>query len=425
MLARSAIGLGFSLRNFRPHAVLCGHRVDTYEGEAAMIRRAAGRRLAAIALGGVALVLSACAAPFESAGTTARIEFVSTSTSGGWKFDYYRNLGYPCSIAGYQAFVVGTKVGSSATATRPLWVRMRGGGVGYFSADGQPQPSAGNKSQETAATLIGFVQPSALTGRVRSDPAGFRLVSVSMCNHDLYAGGDQPDPNNPNRQPDGKPRTTNGLFATKAAIQFVRSQYPTGKTFLHGTSAGSAGAYGVAWSLEKQGLPPAGVVADSGIVNLEASQAKAESGICIEGGRDPEAVEAIKARSHPTLATIDNEPDKVVARGGLTVPLMHVWNQGDDNSCGDAQLSCPLRDGTSQMLGATDCTNEPMRAAIAAQGAGSRSRSLRLCVSPADEPGSCSVHVVTNKEFVNTDPGAPADYNAAIIDWVHSRLGDP
>ena len=54
--------------------------------------------------------------PARAPGKTDKIEFVSSSTSGGWKCDYYRNLAYPCSINGYQTFVIGTKVGSSDTA---------------------------------------------------------------------------------------------------------------------------------------------------------------------------------------------------------------------------------------------------------------------------------------------------------------------
>ena len=75
-----------------------------------------------------------------AAGKTDKIEFVSTSTSDGWKYDYYRNNAYPCSISGYQTFVIGTKVGSSDTPTRPLWILMHGGGVGYFDTNGHPQP---------------------------------------------------------------------------------------------------------------------------------------------------------------------------------------------------------------------------------------------------------------------------------------------
>ena len=359
-------------------------------------------------------------------GKTSRIEFVGSSTVDGYKFDQYRNLSYPCSISGFQTFVIGTKVGSSDTATRPLWVRMRGGGVGYFDSNGNPQPSAGNKSEESAATSIGFLRDAGLMNRVRADAAGFRLVSVSMCNHDIYAGGDQPDPNNPNTLPNGAGRSVNGLFATKAAIQFAREKYPTSKFFLHGTSAGSAGALGVSWGLQEQGIPPAGSVVDSGVVNVEWEVAQRDQGVCADGGpRGPEALAAIRARSQFQLADIENEPDKLVSRGALTVPLLHTWSSADPNVCGATPMSCPRRDGTTATLGSANCAHEPLRAAIAGLGPSSRSRNLRVCVSPAGSPGSCATHVVTSRNGTNTDPAAPADYNGAILDWVHARLGDP
>lgn len=363
--------------------------------------------------------------PIQSTGKTDQIEFVASSVVDGYRFDQYRNLAYPCSISGYQTFVIGTKVGSSATATRPLWVRMRGGGVGFFDSNGQPQPSAGNKSEESAATSIGFVKDLGLMKLIRADAAQFRLLSVSMCNHDIYAGGDMPDPNNPNTQPDGSGRTVNGLFATKAAVQFTRSLYPTGKTFLHGTSAGSAGALAVAWGLQEQGIPPAGAIADSGVVNVEWEHARYDQGVCPSQARPPAVLAAIKARSQYQLADIENEPDKLVSRGDLRVPLLHTWSSADPNVCGATPMSCPLRDGSTKPLGAADCAHEPLRAAIAGLGAGTRSRNLRVCVSPAGSPGSCATHVVTNKNATNTDPAEAADYNATILDWVHGRLGDP
>ena len=361
--------------------------------------------------------------PVTEPGKTAQIELVGTSVVDGYQFDQYRNLAYPCSISGYQTFVIGRKVGSSDTATRPLWVRMRGGGVGWFDSNGQPQPSAGNKSEESAATSIGFLKDQGLMSHVRADPAEFRLVSVSMCDHDIYSGGDDPDPNNPNTLPYGSPRTTNGLFATKAAIQFAMSKYPTGKFLLHGTSAGSAGALSVAWGLEKQGIPPAGAVVDSGMVNLEWEQARNQQGIC-DSQRDGGALAAIQARTQFQLADIQNEPDKLVSRHDLTVPLLHTWSRADPNVCGATPMTCPLRDGSTVTMGSADCAHEPLRAAIAGLGAGSKSRNVRVCVSPPSNPGSCATHVVTNKDQTNTDPGEPADYNASIMDWVHARLGD-
>jgi hypothetical protein len=381
------------------------------------------KRALAAALALALAVLTGCH-PVGEPGKTDRIEFVGTTTVDGYEFDQYRNLSYPCSISGYQTFVIGTKVGSSDTATRPLWVRMRGGGVGFFDSNGVPQPSAGNKSEESAATSISFVRDAGLMGLVRDDAAGFRLVSVSMCNHDIYSGGDQPDPNNPNTLPDGSGRTVNGLFATKAAIQFARAKYPTSKFFLHGTSAGSAGALSVSWGLQKQGIPPAGSVVDSGEVNLEWEQARNAQGIC-DSQRGSGALAAIQARMQYELAEVKNEPDKLVSRGELTVPLLHTWSRADPNVCGATPMSCPRRDGSTAPMGAADCAHEPLRAAIAGLGPSSRSRNLRLCVSPASAPGSCATHVVTNKDTPNTDPAEPADYNGAILDWVHTRLGDP
>jgi hypothetical protein len=219
------------------------------------MRPSLARRLLSIPLlVGAVLALASCAQPLESPGKTGQIEFVSSSTTDGWKFDYFRNLAYPCSISGYQTFVIGTKVGSSDSAAAPLWVRMHGGGVGFFDANGIPRPTAGNKSEEAASRLIGVVPDRALTGLARNDPAGFRLDSVSMCNHDIYGGGDQEDPNNPNTTPDGKPRTVNGMFATKAAIAYAKQHYPTGKVILHGGSAGSAGVFNVAWSMQAEGV---------------------------------------------------------------------------------------------------------------------------------------------------------------------------
>jgi len=49
---------------------------------------------------------------------------MGTTTVDGWRYDAYRDRGYPCSISGYQTFVIGTKVGASATEPHPLFVYM-------------------------------------------------------------------------------------------------------------------------------------------------------------------------------------------------------------------------------------------------------------------------------------------------------------
>jgi hypothetical protein len=371
----------------------------------------------------VAAVASACYPPLSSPGKTGEIQFVSTSTLNGWKYDYYRNTAYPCSISGYQTFVIGTKIGSSSTAPRPLWAFLHGGGVGYFDSAGNPVPGPGHKVEEGAASLVGHLDNNGLLGRVRADAAQFRTLAVSYCNHDVYAGGETPDPNNPNTTPDGKARTTNGVFSPKAAIQFAQHTYPTTTTFVHGGSAGSVGAFMVAWSMQLQGVAPAGVVADASIVNVEAMRAAHAADICVDKN-DPNRAGAVAKRIHPDLANVDNEADKLVSSGRLTVPLLHIWNHGDLNTCGSTPLRCPLRDGTFATMGITDCIHEPMQRAIAALGPTSRSANLPVCVDNDATP-DCSVHVVTNKVgLTNTDPATPVDYLTAIMDWIHARLAD-
>jgi len=83
-----------------------------------------------------------------------------------------------------------------------------------------------------------------------------------------------------------------------------------------------------------------------------------------------------------------------------------------------------MRDGSTVTMGYTDCVHEPMRQAIATEGAGSHSANLPVCVD-VDPVKDCSLHVVANRDgAVNTDPSTPADYVGAIVDWVHARLAD-
>jgi hypothetical protein len=383
------------------------------------------RRLAAVLGVGLVVLGAVGCAPVEAPGRTDKIEYIGTEVVDGYSFDRYRNLAYPCSISGYQTFVIGTKVGSDPNAKRPLLVRMHGGGVGFFAPDGSPQPDAAHKSEENGGVLTGSVSQGGLMSRIRSDAAGFRLVSVSMCDHDIYAGGDQPDPNNPNTTPDGRPRTVNGLFATKAAVQFALDKLPTSKFFLYGTSAGGAGVWSVAYALQGQGLAPAGAVADSGVINYEWQQAINAQMPDANCARPQAALDIIKSRLHPTLTTQGNQPDQLVSRGKLTVPILQVWNQNDHVSCGATPMQCPLRDGSTITLGAGDCHHEPMRRAIAALGPSSKFLNMRLCASKPANPGTCTVHTPTNDDgLVNTNPDWPADYNTAVMDWIHARLND-
>jgi hypothetical protein len=243
--------------------------------------------------------------------------------------------------------------------------------------------------------------------------------------HDIYSGEEPPDLNNPNCQPDGSGRSTNGLFATKAAIEYATAKLPTSKTFLHGTSAGSFGAFSVAYSLERQGARLAVAVGDSRRAQHRVARGSAAQQVC-SGVRPQAVLDAVGARLHPDLTNRDNQPDKLVRRGALTVPLMHVWSRGDNNQCGETPMSCPMRDGATRTLGSVDCHHEQLRAAIAAEEPSSRSRNLRLCVSPpGGRQGSCPKHSPTTDDLTNTDPAEAADDNGGDHDLGPRPRGGP
>lgn len=238
-----------------------------------------------------------------------------------------------------------------------------------------------------------------------------------------------PDPHNPNTTPDGKPRPTTGLPATKAAIQFTTEAYPTNDYFLHGTSAGGAGSIEVAWALQQQGIPPTGVVSDSGVVNQEWELYAGSHDIGTSAGCQKATAsrgQAVLGRIDPEIGKLDNEPDRLVARGDLTVPILHVWNRNDTNSCGATQIPCPLHDGSTVTMGATECRHWPLRQAILAQGPSSRSKDVLVCVEGGNAAEPCDRHVVTTGTYTNSETagGAPADYTATIMTCVRQRMND-
>ncbi len=339
------------------------------------LRRLTGVLVATLLLAGL------CSSCLLTPGDTSKITLVSSTTLNGWRYDYYRNNAYPCSISGYQTFVIGTKVGSSATASAPLFVWMHGGGIGWFDSTGTPRPDTQQMTEQSASALQSTLTNPGLLTSIRNDAAGFRVLAVSYCNRDLYSGADVRDPNNPNLNADGSAKTTNGLVATKAAIAFAQSTYPTSRYFLAGGSAGSAGAYEVAWAEQESKDPPAGVVGDASVLNAEQGQAAYQQGICSNPAFGA-ATSIIQQRFTPEIGNLDNEPDKLVSRGQLTVPLLHIWNHGDTNTCGSTPMQCPLRDGSVVTMGATDCNHQPLAAAIAASG---NSRSMNLPVCGDDE----------------------------------------
>ena len=214
-------------------------------------------------------------------------------------------------------------------------------------------------------------------------------------------------------------------MAAKAAIAYVREHFASSHTFAHGTSAGSIGSFSVAYTFERAGLRLSGIVMDSHVL----SEAFVE--LITDLGCTPYDPLLVAAKIGP-LTDPENLPDQVVARGDISVPIMHVWDRGDPTCCGETPFTYAGDDGLEHTMGACDYHHERLRAAIEAQPPAGTSENLRLCVNdPATTtPGACDMHSPTKIAFDEpTPPGdqddGGADYNEHILGWVDARLTEP
>ena len=228
------------------------------------------RWVAAVLL--IALFSAACI-PRDTTQVTLAQQHSANALGFTWELDFYRNNAYECGLTGNYTFLV-MNPADAPNAEAPLWVYLHGGGVGYYDDLGEyvavkTQTEDTYNHEETFTelfddqvvrhTLDNANQPIDSTLKRRIEE-GYRVLVVSMCDHDLYSGLGTPYPNNPD--PDA---SVDGLPATMAAIDYAVANYPTTHVFAHGTSAGSIGVWSLASSYGFEGNPLTGVVADSWI----------------------------------------------------------------------------------------------------------------------------------------------------------------
>jgi hypothetical protein len=186
-------------------------------------------------------------------------------------FDFYRNNTYSCGLSGNYTFMVVNPANGDETVEAPLWAFLHGGGAGFFDENGDYQ-AVGDQTEDTwnreetfndflieqlqgRAIANGQLQDITLTRRIQE---GYRVLMVSMCDHDQYSGLGTPYPNHPNPGAE-----VNGMQATMSAVEYTVANYPTIEVFAHGTSAGSVGVYNLAMSFAAEAIYLTGVVADS------------------------------------------------------------------------------------------------------------------------------------------------------------------
>lgn len=211
--------------------------------------------------------------PRDATQITLTQESTASALGFTWELDFYRNTAYDCGLSGNYTFLV-MNPADDPDAEAPLWVYLHGGGIGYYD-DTSTYVAVKNQTENTwnheetfsdlwekAVLANAFNQntgqpiDSSLKRRIEE---GYRVVAVSMCDHDAYSGLGTPYTNNP------LGGEVNGLQATMAAIDYTAANYPTTHVWTHGTSAGSIGVWSLASSYALEGTPLAGIVADSWI----------------------------------------------------------------------------------------------------------------------------------------------------------------
>jgi hypothetical protein len=354
--------------------------------------------------------------PLDQPINLERIELVESNVMGQFAVEYYRNKAYTCAQSGYQTFLLAYRQTDPLETARPLWVRMHGGGTGLYNDDGSYSKPMTFLTEESLSALSNHLQETGLLRQIRQHNKGYRFLIPSMCDHDLYSGVGDVDPNNPN-SPDenGLERATDGLYATMAALSFAKERLHANAVFLHGTSAGAIGAFSLAYALERRDILVDGSVLDAHILS------KGWSDIVDAGCTDYDfwaIAERIGALLEPQYY-----PEKLVADGLVSTPLLHVWSRGDEACCGMS-----VYDASS-----TTCEHHHnnMRQAIDVLPSTNSSLNMELCVNnPATaEALACDMHSATKIDFEmpslpgNQDDNG-SDYNAAIVTWIDGLDAD-
>jgi len=248
----------------------------------------------------VACILSACqerksTSPVQYEREKIALVSTETRTYGNinFKVDFYRNLAYRCGREGYFTFVIAEReeiIGKEA----PLWVFLHGGGTGYYDSGHKYHGAEKYNSEETAAALADNLK-GAFTGNIPASNVlgkrvgeNWRFLIPSMCDHDLYGGMGWLYPNDPNWNGTDK---VEGLQATMSAMHFtvkgnsVNSGRDTSLVFLHGQSAGSAGAYIVSEGFVNNGIALNGALLDCYIIHTRSQNLSAAG--CTPMNKDP------------------------------------------------------------------------------------------------------------------------------------------
>lgn len=308
------------------------------------------------------LICVASSAVAQVTRDSSQVVLAHNETANGfgssWELNFYRNMAYSCGLSGNYSFLV-VEPADNPGAEAPLWVFLHGGGSGYFD-DNQVYRTLKNQDQDTwnheetfddlfDGTLLRLTFPNNVLKDVtlaRRMGEGYRMLLVSMCDHDLYSGRGAPYLNNPNGG------QVNGLQATMAAVDYTVENYPTTHVFAHGTSAGSIGVFALATGYVEEGTSLTGIVADSYLADPRLATVfdnfAGEPGYPFDTDFDTE--EGAAKIGHDYLG-LGLYPGAMVANGFTDVPSMFIVGQ-QDHFCGGTQ---PTLIPEAELAGLSNC----------------------------------------------------------------------
>jgi len=359
-----------------------------------------------------ALIATACI-PRDTTQIALIQEETANALGVSWEVDLYRNSAYECGLSGNYTFLV-MNPADDPDAEAPLWVYLHGGGAGYYDETGtyiavKTQTEDTYNHEETFTDLFddqvvrntfntNTNQPIDSTLKRRIED-GYRVLAVSLCDHDMFSGLGTAYTNHPTN-PDA---TVDGLPATMAAIDYVAANYPTTHVWAHGTSAGSIGVWSLASSYGFEGTALTGVVADSWIssprVLTTVSAFAGEPGYPF--GADMEVQGLSDKVGFFVREDIPSYPEaQITDRDFRDVPVLFIAGNNDP-FCGGNQA--PLVEAVADGLSNCNWLHDGLRQVIDAQ---------------ADSPHD--LHVVNGFGHVPTNEAGPI--NDVVDDFISDIL---
>ncbi len=250
----------------------------------------------------------------------------------------YRNSAYECGAEGYQTYGV-IEPKDSIGKEVPTLIYIRGGSVGHYAPDGKYVGGLSKlyepNLEQTVENPLSFLMNKEYHFYHDLIEDGYRIMAVSYCDHDIYAGVGQKDPYNPNAS-----ARVDGFLALRSSVDHYIETYPTPYFFVHGTSAGASGVWLLGldiWAQGEERPPLAGLIPDA-FLNSPRMDIFFKNACLPEVYQGDKDWDILQER----VGVLGTDPtyymENAVNNTAWDIPLYIPYATGDDRCCGDKPL---------------------------------------------------------------------------------------